>query len=65
MPIIPAFGQVDFCKFKTSMIYSVSMRTTGATQRNPIWKTKQNKALPKLQILTKQKYMNYTIRKHS
>jgi hypothetical protein len=30
-------------EFKTSLVYRVSSRTGGATQRNPVSKTKQNK----------------------
>jgi hypothetical protein len=30
-------------EFKTSLVYRVSSRTARATQRNPVWKTKQNK----------------------
>jgi hypothetical protein len=30
-------------EFKASLVYRVSSRTARATQRNPIWKTKQNK----------------------
>jgi hypothetical protein len=40
--------QVDHCEFKVSLVYRMSSRTAGATQRNPVSKnktkqTKQNK----------------------
>ena len=37
--LIPAFRrqrQVDLCEFKANLVYIVSSRTAGATQRNPV-----------------------------
>ena len=34
---------MDFCEFEASLVYRVSSRTSKATQRNPVSKTKQNK----------------------
>jgi hypothetical protein len=39
MPLIPALGrqrQADLCEFKASLVYTVSSRSTRATQRNPV-----------------------------
>ena len=29
---------MDLCEFEASLVYVVSSRTAGATQRNPVWK---------------------------
>jgi hypothetical protein len=44
MPLIPALRR-QISEFKASLVYRVSSRTAGATQRNPVSKnkTKQNK----------------------
>jgi hypothetical protein len=34
-------------EFEASLVYKVSSRTARATQRNPVWKTKQNKKTKK------------------
>ena len=34
---------MDLCEFEASLVYRVSSRTAGATQRNPVLETKQNK----------------------
>jgi hypothetical protein len=31
------------CEFEASLVYRVSSRTARATQRNSVWKNKQNK----------------------
>jgi hypothetical protein len=35
--------QVDLCEFEASLVYRVSFRTAGATQRNPVSKRKREK----------------------
>jgi hypothetical protein len=35
--------QADFCEFKASLFYSMSSRTTGAKQRNPVLKNQKEK----------------------
>lgn len=46
--------QGDLCKFKTGLVYEVSSRTTGATQRNHFSKT--NKTSKKKKFKREQIY---------
>ena len=44
--LIPALRrqrQADLCEFEVSLVYGVSSRTAGATQRNPVLKKIKNK----------------------
>ena len=46
MPLTPTLrrqSQVGFYDFEASLVYRASSRTTRATQRNLVSKTKQNK----------------------
>jgi hypothetical protein len=40
-PLIPQQSHADLCEFQASLVYRMSSRTARATQRNPVWKTKQ------------------------
>ena len=56
MPLIPVLGrqrQVDFIS-EASLVYRVSSRTSGNTQRNPVSKKQKNKTKQK----TKQQQQN-------
>jgi hypothetical protein len=42
-PVLGRQRQVDFCEFKTSIVYKLSFRTARGTQRNPVLKKKKTK----------------------
>ena len=43
--------QVDFYEAEASLVYRVSSRAAKATQRNPVWETKQNKTKVKREVI--------------
>jgi hypothetical protein len=43
MPALGKQRQADLCEFKASLVYRLSFRTAGATQRNPVSKNREKR----------------------